>query len=168
MSWDKATYLSERQYSHKKNENLDQEQIRYWEEVVGKEELQSILSYYKVSLDEIFGQENYTFSEREFEKIDSLEKQYEKWEVIEEKFDDKSKKIIFGNFFTPLIKFTIFCFRKNGRCNAIEESLGENLLKKIVQISSGVLMFEMQLNKKAGKLRGKIQKKNTYIIMKHF
>ena len=157
MSWVNATYLYERNYDDVISETLNQENIEYWEKVIGKDELKCVMAYYNLNVGKLFGIVNYTYSEGDFEAITIMEKQYIKWRKNKQiDMDYSSKKqIIFKSFFTPFLKFTIDYYRKmNGECTSIEQSLAANLLKRLVQISSGILMFEMQLNKNEGNLKG--------------
>lgn len=157
MSWINATYLHERNYNDVVSKTLNQENLEYWEKVIGKDELKCVMEYYNVNANKLFEKGNYTYSERDFEAITFIEKQFIQWRKNEQIDTDYSsiKQIIFKSFFTPFVKFTITYYRKmNGECTPIEQSLAANLLKRLVQIASGILMFEMQLNKNEGNLKG--------------
>lgn len=79
----------------------------------------------------------------------------------------KGEKLAFDNFYTfnQLRNRHIKKWNKSFLTDSIIDTYANTLLERLGKISLGILMFEMYLCKKTGKLNEEIQRKNTIIII---
>lgn len=162
MDWKKATYIDERKYTHNQEVNQSDEQLCYWKKIIGDAALEAFFEECGFDRKTILNSDDYTYEMEDFKQLENL-----KFLLFQERgkdiqlpfFKDKKGRLVFDNFYLPLIKLGVYLLRKNSFDTTIfEESFAEVLLERIGKVAMGILMFEMQLNKKEHKLRGKTAK----------
>ena len=158
MNTERASYFTERSYTTSEAENK-KDIFEYWKKILGEDTLRVAEKCYGIDLVKVLNSENYVcennhvMSEMEKVKIELFEK------PINYNYSGfKGEKLAFDNFFIPLINYGIDIL-KNGTSlfltDSIIDTYANTLLERLGKISLGILMFEMYLCKKTGKLNGK-------------
>lgn len=158
MNTERASYFTERSYTTSEAENK-KDIFEYWKKILGEDTLRVAEKCYGIDLVKVLNSENYVcennhvMSEMEKVKIELFEK------PINYNYSGfKGEKLAFDNFFIPLINYGIDIL-KNGTSlfltDSIIDTYANTLLERLGKISLGILMFEMYLCKKTGKLNGR-------------
>lgn len=166
MSWKKCTYLTERSYRVFGEKRVSEDAIKYWEKVIGKEELEFLMKSYNLEEGQVLFSEDYTFSCKELVWLENLERMFYNNTGMDMRlsdFEGKEGRLVFDNFYLPFVKLGVFNLReKIGVLETFETSFVQVLLERLSKVSIGTLMFEMQLNKMEGNLSG-VDSKEEYL-----
>ena len=154
---DRDSYFSERIYLGQ-NDEIDTEVYAYWEKILGKDVLDSVEHLYG-SLNSIIGSSEYKTKDinpfREYESMAEQVSNANGKQGLYVRFPDQ--KLVFSEFFVPLINLGINDMKKNGNVFLSENVIDEYsnvLLERLGRVSLSTLMFEMYLCKQEGYLKG--------------
>lgn len=153
----RESYFSERIYLEHNNE-IDGVVYAYWEKILGKDVLDSIEQLYG-PLNDIIGSSKYkTKDVKPFKEYESMkEKILNANEMQKTYIKFPEQKLVFSEFFLPLINFGIEDIKKNKHEFLSESVINEYsnvLLERLGRVSLSTLMFEMYLCKREGLLKG--------------
>ena len=151
------SYFSERIYLGQNGE-IDAEVYAYWEKILGKDVLDSV-EYLYGSLNTIIGSSAYKTKDiKPFEEYESMKERVSNangTQGLYARFPEK--KLVFSEFFVPLITLGINDMKKKENVLLSESVINEYsnvLLERLGRVSLGILMFEMYLCKQEGYLEG--------------
>ena len=154
---DRDSYFSERIYLGQ-NDEIDTEVYAYWEKILGKDVLDSVEHLYG-SLNSIIDSSEYKTKDinpfREYESMAEQVSNANGKQGLYVRFPDQ--KLVFSEFFVPLINLGINDMKKNGNVFLSESVIDEYsnvLLERLGRVSLSTLMFEMYLCKQEGYLNG--------------
>lgn len=161
MDKKRCSYLRERNYKYNKPVT-DQKVVDYWKKVIGSKEYEDMLEAYHIEESLLLFSDEYDVDVEEGKRLELIEELFfaNKGKEIELQIvKDKRQKLVFDNFYVPLLKLGLYLLRERRGLNpAFEDSYSHTLLERLCRVSMGTLMFEMQLNKKEGNLFGKTPK----------
>lgn len=153
---DRDSYFSERIYLGQ-NDEIDTEVYAYWEKILGKDVLDSVEHLYG-SLNSIIDSSEYKTKDinpfREYESMAEQVSNANGKQGLYVRFPDQ--KLVFSEFFVPLINLGINDMKKNGNVFLSESVIDEYsnvLLERLGRVSLSTLMFEMYLCKQEGYLK---------------
>lgn len=162
-----STYLSERKYREKYCGKVNQEQKDYWNKILGETVLNDFFNNNGLSECAVLSNEDYSYDITNIEMLIKLEKMFlqkEGGNIIIPWIEEGEKRLVFDNFYLPLIKLGLSILRKhNPSVEIYEKSFTKILLERLSKVSMGILMFEMQLCKNEGILHGE-DEKDEYIF----
>lgn len=167
MKSKECAYLSERKYQKYYLNEIDKEQKSYWIKIVGETALADFFADNKLSEQVVLNSDYYDFEIKGLNILTELEKRFLNKEgngIFIPWLETQKQRLVFDNFYLPLVKLGLAMLREREQDTEIfEESFTGILLERLSKVSMGILMFEMQLNKKEGNLRGN-NEKEEYIF----
>lgn len=162
-----CAYLSERKYQKEYLKEIDKEQKAYWVKIAGETALADFFADNKLSEQAVLNSNYYDFEIKGLDMFSELEKRFLNREgnnIFIPWLEKQEQKLVFDNFYLPLVKLGLVLLREREQNTEIfEESFTGILLERLSNVSMGILMFEMQLNKKDGNLKGD-NEKEEYIF----
>ena len=147
---DRDSYFSERIYLGQ-NDEIDTEVYAYWEKILGKDVLDSVEHLYG-SLNSIIDSSEYKTKDinpfREYESMAEQVSNANGKQGLYVRFPDQ--KLVFSEFFVPLINLGINDMKKNGNVFLSESVIDEysNVLLERLAFLIAVLFFGVNLVKK--------------------
>ncbi len=174
MNFRKSGYFNERKYLDTPELELDEDVIKYWKKVIGKQEYEDILSAYGLNEINLLFSDEYVENIEFKSDIDEIESLFfeGKGKDIEinilQKDNEQLGTLVFESFFISVLRTSVYFFRRKiGLYPAFESSFANVLLERLSKISLRILTFEMQLNKKEGKLSGS-NSREEYLCYNNF
>lgn len=155
---DNNSYFYERNY-YKDVPIKDTQILEYWNNILGKDVIESIDKAYGVSIEQIL------FSEY------SLNHKYISFATLNQEYSDmcnekaisyltkKGTKVLFDQFVLRFLGYGKRVLERKSRkgyiVKVIQDCFLKNLAERILDVSLSTLIFEMYLAKEQGELRGK-------------
>lgn len=156
----RSTYFSEREYNG--NSKIGDEEVKkimdYWEGVLGKDIFNIVEHVYGYTTKQLFGNSNYKVT-NDMNGLVSVERIYrdKQWEAQEVFYDGNVETLLFSNYYLPFLKVGTVHFQNKVETTidrAIMVGFTQALLQCLSMVSTGVLVFELHLEKMEGNLIG--------------